>query len=75
MEINDLNRRSAFYFMTNNFNYDKYKSRDQQVAVETVIAKKHLDYIINMKSQGGKSLCYQLLGCMESKCIEIFLIK
>lgn len=48
--------------LRNVFKFDSFKSEDQKVAIETILKGEHKNYIINMKSQGGKSLCYQLPG-------------
>lgn len=45
------------------FNFDSYKNVYQKRAIETILADKNCkNYLINMATQSGKSLCFQLPG-------------
>lgn len=49
-------------FMLQTFGFDNFINGNQQLAVESILEAKKKNYLINMVTQGGKSLCYQLPG-------------
>lgn len=49
------------------FNFEDFKNVYQKEAIEAILKNDQKNFIINMQTQGGKSLCYQLPG----KIIEL----
>ena len=44
------------------FNFDDFKSETQKEAIEQILRGEKRNFVINMATQAGKSLCYQLPG-------------
>lgn len=44
------------------FKYDGFKSEHQKDSILAVLKGDHKNYVINMQTQGGKSLCYEYPG-------------
>jgi superfamily II DNA helicase RecQ len=56
------------------FKYEGFKSVYQKKAIEAILKCDHKNYLINMRTQGGKSLCYQYPGKSEDlKFTAIFI--
>lgn len=44
------------------FGFSSFKSDHQKEAINAIITEQRKDFVINMATQSGKSLCYQLPG-------------
>lgn len=54
--------------MKNVFGFENFKSVHQQDAIAAILYGDPKNFIINMMTQGGKSLCYQLPGNHKNYC-------
>jgi ATP-dependent DNA helicase RecQ len=54
------------------FQLSEFKSNAQKEAIEIILKGEYKNYIVNMASQGGKSLCYQLPGYMKKGGLTIY---